>query len=61
MAIKGVPAPEKIQYKVATEEDAKPEAEGNRVVDKIVEAASEAAEAAKTMAADTDGEQHEEL
>ncbi|KAF4121744.1 FK506-binding protein 2 [Geosmithia morbida] len=62
VSIKGVPTPEKIQYKDAEGEDAKPEAvKTDKIVDKIVEAAAEAADAAKTLVADTDSDQHEEL
>lgn len=61
MAIAGVPAPEKIQYKEAKAQGEADEPSSQGVVDKVAEVASEASEAAKTIVADTDGGVHEEL
>ncbi|KAH6695050.1 FK506-binding protein [Plectosphaerella plurivora] len=66
MGIDGVPTPENIVYKEATEAagEVKEEAEGvaQKVAEKIVSAAGEAVDAAKTIVADgDDSQEHNEL
>jgi FK506-binding protein 2 len=66
MGIDGVPTPENIVYKETAEaaEEVKKEAEGvaQKVAEKIVSAAGEAVDAAKTIVADgDDSQEHNEL
>lgn len=62
VGIGGVETPEKIIYKVADKVEEETEAAKENLAEKVVNAAAEAAEAAKTFVADTDDmDGHEEL
>ena len=63
VGIDGVPKPESIVTKSATESAAPAEAEetGESVVEKVASVAGDAAEAVKTIIADSDDVEHNEL